>query len=83
MSVSACNSLIFSAICFTRDIKENTSVFCGPLLHFRCAFVMDANAEVKVLSVSERESMVNDLIEPLASDGLRTLCIAYRDFTFG
>ena len=27
--------------------------------------------------------MVDDVIEPMASQGLRTICVAYRDFVKG
>lgn len=28
----------------------------------------------------DRDDMVRNVIEPMASEGLRTICIAYRDF---
>lgn len=44
---------------------------------------MAAEAEIKSLSGDEQQIMVNLLVERLASEGLRTICIAYKDFVFG
>lgn len=31
-------------------------------------------------SSSDLDKMVKEVVEPMATDGLRTICIAYRDF---
>uniref|UniRef100_A0A8C2Z908 Calcium-transporting ATPase n=1 Tax=Cyclopterus lumpus TaxID=8103 RepID=A0A8C2Z908_CYCLU len=39
-----------------------------------------ANGEAKVFRPRDRDDMVKKVIEPMASEGLRTICLAYRDF---
>lgn len=41
---------------------------------------MSNNGEAKVFKPRDREDMVKKVIEPMASEGLRTICLAYRDF---
>jgi len=33
--------------------------------------------------VHDQEMMVRTVIEPMASDGLRTICLAYKDYVTG
>ncbi|KAK1906950.1 Plasma membrane calcium-transporting ATPase 1 [Dissostichus eleginoides] len=46
----------------------------------KCFKVMTANGESKVFRPRDRDDMVKKVIEPMASEGLRTICLAYRDF---
>ncbi|XP_034074764.1 plasma membrane calcium-transporting ATPase 1a isoform X4 [Gymnodraco acuticeps] len=46
----------------------------------KCYKVMTANGESKVFRPRDRDDMVKKVIEPMASEGLRTICLAYRDF---
>uniref|UniRef100_A0A8C9X0Y2 Calcium-transporting ATPase n=1 Tax=Sander lucioperca TaxID=283035 RepID=A0A8C9X0Y2_SANLU len=39
-----------------------------------------SNGESKVFRPRDRDDMVKKVIEPMASEGLRTICLAYRDF---
>lgn len=39
-----------------------------------------ASGKPKVFKPHDREDLVKKVIEPMASEGLRTICIAYRDF---
>lgn len=41
---------------------------------------MTANGEAKVFKSRDRDDVVKKVIEPMASEGLRTICLAYRDF---
>ncbi|MFT7800980.1 plasma membrane calcium-transporting ATPase 3-like isoform X1 [Arapaima gigas] len=45
----------------------------------KCAFILDAAGEPRSFRPRDREEMVKKVIEPMACDGLRTICIAYRD----
>lgn len=38
------------------------------------------SGETKVFRPRDRDDMVKKVIEPMASEGLRTICLAYRDF---
>ncbi|XP_056091762.1 plasma membrane calcium-transporting ATPase 1a isoform X1 [Rhinichthys klamathensis goyatoka] len=46
----------------------------------KCFKVMTAAGEAKVFRPRDRDDMVKKVIEPMASEGLRTICLAYRDF---
>ncbi|XP_058497890.1 plasma membrane calcium-transporting ATPase 3b isoform X1 [Solea solea] len=45
----------------------------------KCSSVLDANGEPRSFRPRDRDEMVKQVIEPMACEGLRTICIAYRD----
>uniref|UniRef100_A0AAQ6A2M3 Calcium-transporting ATPase n=1 Tax=Amphiprion ocellaris TaxID=80972 RepID=A0AAQ6A2M3_AMPOC len=47
----------------------------------KCYKILTANGESKVFRPRDRDDMVKKVIEPMASEGLRTICLAYRDFS--
>uniref|UniRef100_A0A5F9CVS3 Calcium-transporting ATPase n=1 Tax=Oryctolagus cuniculus TaxID=9986 RepID=A0A5F9CVS3_RABIT len=49
----------------------------------KCTHILNSNGELRVFRPRDREDMVKKIIEPMACDGLRTICIAYRDFAAG
>ncbi|XP_069489186.1 plasma membrane calcium-transporting ATPase 4 isoform X2 [Ambystoma mexicanum] len=49
----------------------------------KCTKIMDKNGDVGVFKVKDRDEMVTKVIEPMACDGLRTICLAFRDFPAG
>ena len=49
----------------------------------RCTWIMSRNDEPKHFTTRDQEHMVNNVIEPMASDGLRTICLAYKDYVPG
>nr|XP_048286737.1 plasma membrane calcium-transporting ATPase 4 isoform X4 [Myodes glareolus] len=46
----------------------------------KCNRILDKGGETIPFRSKDRDDMVNNVIEPMASEGLRTICIAYRDF---
>uniref|UniRef100_A0A7N8YP55 Calcium-transporting ATPase n=1 Tax=Mastacembelus armatus TaxID=205130 RepID=A0A7N8YP55_9TELE len=46
----------------------------------KCYKILTANGEAKVFRPRDRDDMVKKVIEPMASEGLRTICLGYRDF---
>uniref|UniRef100_A0A6Q2XLI9 Calcium-transporting ATPase n=1 Tax=Esox lucius TaxID=8010 RepID=A0A6Q2XLI9_ESOLU len=46
----------------------------------KCCRLLTASGEAKVFRPRDRDDMVKKVIEPMASEGLRTICLAYRDF---
>ncbi|KAM4583213.1 plasma membrane calcium-transporting ATPase 2-like isoform 3-T3 [Fundulus diaphanus] len=46
----------------------------------KCTRILDAQGQPRVFKSKDREEMVRKVIEPMACDGLRTICVAYRDF---
>lgn len=49
----------------------------------KCNFVMGVDSQVNQFTPADQENMVTNVIEPMACDGLRTICIAYKDFVPG
>lgn len=49
----------------------------------KCYKIISADGEAKVFRPRDRDDMVKRVIEPMASEGLRTICLAYRDFPVG
>ncbi|XP_023972531.1 plasma membrane calcium-transporting ATPase 3 isoform X1 [Physeter macrocephalus] len=47
----------------------------------RCTNILNSNGELRSFRPRDRDDMVKKIIEPMACDGLRTICIAYRDFS--
>ncbi|XP_036388372.1 plasma membrane calcium-transporting ATPase 3 isoform X3 [Megalops cyprinoides] len=45
----------------------------------KCTSILAAGGEPRSFRPRDREEMVKKVIEPMACDGLRTICIAYRD----
>ncbi|XP_042259735.1 plasma membrane calcium-transporting ATPase 1-like isoform X2 [Thunnus maccoyii] len=46
----------------------------------KCSRILDAQGQPRVFKPKDRDEMVHKVIEPMACDGLRTICVAYRDF---
>ncbi|XP_010597526.1 plasma membrane calcium-transporting ATPase 1 isoform X1 [Loxodonta africana] len=49
----------------------------------KCFKILSANGEAKVFRPRDRDDIVKTVIEPMASEGLRTMCLAFRDFPAG
>ncbi|XP_063303178.1 plasma membrane calcium-transporting ATPase 1 isoform X1 [Pelobates fuscus] len=49
----------------------------------KCYKILRVNGEAQIFRPSDREDMIKRVIEPMASEGLRTICLAYRDFPAG
>ncbi|XP_052573991.1 LOW QUALITY PROTEIN: plasma membrane calcium-transporting ATPase 1-like [Peromyscus californicus insignis] len=49
----------------------------------KCFKILSANGEAKAFSPRDRDDIVKTVIEPMASEGLRTICLAFRDFPSG
>ncbi|XP_036594392.1 plasma membrane calcium-transporting ATPase 2 isoform X5 [Trichosurus vulpecula] len=46
----------------------------------KCCKILSPAGEARVFRPRDRDEMVKKVIEPMACDGLRTICVAYRDF---
>ncbi|CAN9511990.1 unnamed protein product [Ophioblennius macclurei] len=46
----------------------------------KCSRILDAQGQPRVFKPKDRDEMVRKVIEPMACDGLRTICVAFRDF---
>ncbi|CAE1239789.1 ATP2B [Acanthosepion pharaonis] len=49
----------------------------------KCEFILGNDGKPKPFTVEDQENMVANVIEPMANFGLRTLCLAYKDFVKG
>ncbi|XP_043796555.1 plasma membrane calcium-transporting ATPase 2 isoform X2 [Apis laboriosa] len=49
----------------------------------KCAFIYGREGHLEKFTKEMQERLVKNVIEPMACDGLRTICIAYRDFVPG
>jgi len=50
---------------------------------FRCNWILGEDGEAHEFTPSDQETMVQTVIEPMASEGLRTICLAYKDYVKG
>uniref|UniRef100_A0A8B9HJK0 Calcium-transporting ATPase n=1 Tax=Astyanax mexicanus TaxID=7994 RepID=A0A8B9HJK0_ASTMX len=46
----------------------------------KCCKILTANGEPIYFKPRDRDDLMKMVIEPMASEGLRTICLAYRDF---
>ncbi|XP_072308776.1 plasma membrane calcium-transporting ATPase 2 isoform X2 [Eucyclogobius newberryi] len=46
----------------------------------KCNHILNEVGESRVFRPRDKDEMVKKVIEPMASEGLRTICVAYRDF---
>uniref|UniRef100_A0A8R1Y065 Calcium-transporting ATPase n=1 Tax=Onchocerca volvulus TaxID=6282 RepID=A0A8R1Y065_ONCVO len=46
----------------------------------RCSHMLGAEGKVKPFDKQQRQEMTRNIIEPMASDGLRTVGLAYKDY---
>ncbi|XP_053170985.1 plasma membrane calcium-transporting ATPase 2 isoform X4 [Scomber japonicus] len=46
----------------------------------KCSHVLNEVGEARVFRPRDKDEMVKKVIEPMACDGLRTICVGYRDF---
>uniref|UniRef100_A0A8C0K309 Calcium-transporting ATPase n=1 Tax=Canis lupus dingo TaxID=286419 RepID=A0A8C0K309_CANLU len=46
----------------------------------KCCKILNGAGDPRVFRPRDRDEMVKKVIEPMACDGLRTICVAYRDF---
>ncbi|XP_056416125.1 plasma membrane calcium-transporting ATPase 4 [Hyla sarda] len=49
----------------------------------KCTKILDQGGEVCPFKTRDRDEMIKKIIEPMACEGLRTICLAYRDFPAG
>ena len=49
----------------------------------KCKWIMTSDGEVREFSARDYDDVNRSIIEPMACDGLRTICVAYKDFVPG
>ena len=53
------------------------------LVFNRCQWIHGRDGEVRRFLPHDQEIVVRNVIEPMASNGLRTICLAYKEFVTG
>uniref|UniRef100_A0AC34R9N1 Cation-transporting P-type ATPase C-terminal domain-containing protein n=1 Tax=Panagrolaimus sp. JU765 TaxID=591449 RepID=A0AC34R9N1_9BILA len=48
----------------------------------RCSYILSDNGKLKTFGEQELVDMTKNVIEPMASDGLRTIGLAYKDYLY-
>ncbi|XP_062608894.1 plasma membrane calcium-transporting ATPase 2-like isoform X4 [Saccostrea cucullata] len=46
----------------------------------KCNYILDCDGKPKPFTMEDQEKVVKNVIEPMAGDGLRTICVAYKDY---
>ncbi|XP_076304667.1 plasma membrane calcium-transporting ATPase 2-like isoform X10 [Tachypleus tridentatus] len=46
----------------------------------KCSFIFSHEGRIDPFTKDDQDRMVNNVIEPMASNGLRTICLAYKDY---
>ncbi|XP_078470568.1 LOW QUALITY PROTEIN: plasma membrane calcium-transporting ATPase 3-like [Lampetra planeri] len=87
---------LFKVFTFNSSRKSMSTVLRAPISGFRvftkgaseivlrkCSWVLNAAGEAAPLRARERDALVRSVVEPMASEGLRTICLAFRDLPSG
>nr|VZI17225.1 unnamed protein product [Spirometra erinaceieuropaei] len=46
----------------------------------KCSFILDGNGQPQPFTQADQENLITTVIEPMASDGLRTIALAYKNY---
>lgn len=55
-------------------------IYLLPGCFSRCNYILDCKGKPQPFKVEDQENIVKNVIEPMAEDGLRTICLAYKDY---
>ena len=50
-------------------------------MNYRCTNILNSEGNVESFSKAQIDSLVKNVVEQMACEGLRTICVAYRDFS--
>lgn len=48
----------------------------------KCTYLIGPKHDILSMPPEEKEKITNKIIKPMAQNGLRTICLAYRDYVF-
>lgn len=71
-SMSTVISMKFGFRLFTKGASE--------IVLKKCNYILNCDGKPKPFSIGDQEKVVKNVIEPMAGDGLRTICVAYKDY---
>uniref|UniRef100_A0A158R686 Calcium-transporting ATPase n=1 Tax=Syphacia muris TaxID=451379 RepID=A0A158R686_9BILA len=75
-----------TVIRYNFDGSEGYRVFskgASEIILKKCRWFMGKDGSLKKFSQKDYDRLVRNVIEPMASDGLRTICLAYKDYVHG
>ncbi|KAI0981353.1 hypothetical protein GJ496_004465 [Pomphorhynchus laevis] len=49
----------------------------------KCTYIIKKQGKIEILKEEDKNAILKTVIEPMACDGLRTICIAFKDFAKG
>lgn len=52
------------------------------LIFSRCKYIFHKEGKLANFPKDDQERLVKAVIEPMANDGLRTICLAYKDYVY-
>lgn len=73
---------LLSAV-YSSSVIAYNSAAVTTMTRCRCDFVLDAQGAAKPFPKKDQDTVVNNVIEPMAKDGLRTISLAYKDYVPG
>ncbi|XP_033959845.1 plasma membrane calcium-transporting ATPase 1-like [Pseudochaenichthys georgianus] len=84
---------LFKVYTFNSERKSMSTVLYNPdgsyrmfskgaseILLLKCCMILAPSGEAIPFGTRKRKEMMKQVIEPMASQGLRTICLAYKDF---
>ncbi|XP_041283498.1 plasma membrane calcium-transporting ATPase 2 [Onychostruthus taczanowskii] len=71
------NAIAINSAYTTKILVKRRSIY---FVMNRCSRILNAAGEPRIFRPRDRDEMVKKVIEPMACDGLRTICVAFRDF---
>lgn len=74
---------MMSTIIEKKDSKGSYVLFskgASEMVLSKCSYFLDSNGEPVDMPQDKIDSIIKDVVERMASDGLRTICVAYREF---
>ena len=52
------------------------------LIFYRCSWILNEESQATALDRDARKQLKENIIDRMAIQGLRTICVAYKDFSF-
>ena len=66
--------------CFVNNIVLCKKKGASEIVMKKCMFIYGKDGTLLRFPKEEQDKLIKNVIEPMACDGLRTICIAYKDY---
>lgn len=54
--------------------------FINLFINFRCSHYLNAQGNIEPFQSNQIDDIIKNVVEQMACEGLRTICVAYKDF---